>query len=453
MVKIKNYQKILLLFCSITLLTNFRITQAFEENNKLGAFNTQPLQELLEKPFYLFGNDKESAIPFFLKDFIDWDHQMIYDISYISQIENPFLEYSENIFKKTYLELSQTYQDKLHYKKNSTIFIKKAETKLFLDSISKKINQDPIDGKFKINETSKLSVLEKSQKGIRLKVDESYEKIKNSIIENPQSSYIPLVVIESLPDISTDNPDKYQIKKLIGVGKSDFTGSSQTRIHNIKTAAKQFNGLIIKPGEEFSFTTILEEVDESTGYKEELVIKKNQTVPEFGGGICQLSTTMFRAALNTGLKITERHNHSYPVHYYDPPGTDATVYIPQPDLKIKNITDDYLLIQTRIDELTKKFYIDFYSKEDLFDVELIGPEIVEKTSDGNLRTTLKQIVKNQAGQEVFQDIFNSFYDNPANYPSPSQIVLEKPKDWSGRQWDEYYEKFGAAIEEIKKGNL
>lgn len=191
-------------------------------------------------------------------------------------------------------------------------------------------------------------------------------------------------------------------------------------------------------------------MEESTGYKEELVIKKNQTVPEFGGGICQLSTTMFRAALNTGLKVTERHNHSYPVHYYNPPGTDATVYFPQPDLKIKNTTQDYLLIQTRIDKPAKIFYVDFYSKEDLFNVELIGPEIVERTPEGKLRTTLTQIVKDQQGQEVFQDVFKSFYDNPANYPSPNQIILEKPEDWSGRQWDEYYAKFGVMIEEMKK---
>ena len=259
-----------------------------------------------------------------------------------------------------------------------------------------------------------------------------------------------MAIKEESPEISTKNPDKYQIKELIGTGKSDFTGSTQTRIYNIETAAKRFNGLVIKPNEEFSFTTILGEVDETTGYKEELVIKKNQTVPEFGGGICQLSTTMFRAALNTGLKVTERHNHSYPVHYYNPPGTDATVYVPKPDLKIKNTTDDYLLIQTRIDKTTRKFYIDFYSREDLFNVELIGPEVVERTSEGKLRTTLKQIVKNKDDQEVFQDIFKSFYDNPANYPSPNQIITEKPKDWSGRQWDEYYAKFGGMIEELRK---
>jgi len=449
--KLINYPKILFLFLVLFIcLGSFKDAKAFEEKNKLGFFDNKPLQEILEKPFYLFGDNQDDAIPFYLKDFIEWDYQITYDSNYHSEIENPFINQEEDFSKNYYLELSQLYKEKLHYKKTSTIFLKENETKEFLDSIAKNINQAPIDGKFKIDENNQLSVLEKSQEGAILMVDTSYEKIKKSLLENPQALYISLAIKEESPEISTKNPDKYQIKELIGTGKSDFTGSTQTRIYNIETAAKRFNGLVIKPNEEFSFTTILGEVDETTGYKEELIIKKNQTVPEFGGGICQLSTTMFRAALNTGLKVTERHNHSYPVHYYNPPGTDATVYVPKPDLKIKNTTDDYLLIQTRIDKTTRKFYIDFYSREDLFNVELIGPEVVERTSEGKLRTTLKQIVKNKDDQEVFQDIFKSFYDNPANYPSPNQIITEKPKDWSGRQWDEYYAKFGGMIEELRK---
>ena len=448
----KSPKNLLLIFTLIILSSIFNDAQAFKEENKLGFFKNKPLQEILEKPFYLFGNNKENAIPFYLKDFIEWDYQLVYDTNYSSEIENPLLNNQNNLLKNAYLELGQLYENKLNYRKSSTIFLKETKTKKFLASISKNINQEPIDAKFTINNNKQVSILAKSQTGTELIIEDSYQKIKKKILKNPETSYIPLTVIKTPPEISSDNIKKYQIKELIGTGKSDFTGSSQTRIYNIETAAKKFNGLVIKPEKEFSFTAILGEVNETTGYKEELVIKKNQTVPEFGGGICQLSTTMFRAALNTGLKVTERHNHSYPVHYYNPPGTDATVYVPQPDLKIKNTTKDYLLIQTRIDKSAKKFYIDFYSKEDLFNVELIGPEIVERTPEGKLRTILTQIVKDQQGQEIFQDVFKSFYDNPDNYPNPNQIILEKPENWSGRQWDEYYAKFGMMIEEMKKKN-
>lgn len=446
----QNLSNLYLPFFILILLGNFFETKAYDEKNKIGFFDNKPLQEILDKPFYLFGENKDNAIPFYLKDFVDWDFQMIYDYGYHSEIEDPFFSYKDNFTENAYLELTQVYENKISYRKNSTLYIKEAATKEFLETISTKINREPVNAKFKMEEDNQLTILEQSQKGLELSIDESYQKIRENLSTNLQTSYIPLVVSEKEPAISSENPEKYQIKTLIGTGESDFTGSTKTRIHNIKTAAKKFDGIIIAPEEEFSFTTILGEVEEKTGYKEEMVIKKNQTVPEYGGGICQVSTTMFRGALNAGFEITERHNHSFPVHYYDPPGTDATIYVPKPDLRIKNTTENYLLIQTRIDEANRKFYIDFFSKEDLFDVELIGPEVVEKTSDGKLRTTLKQIVKDKEGKEVFQDVFKSFYDNPANYPSPSQIIISKPKGWSSRQWDEYYAKFGAMIEELKK---
>lgn len=447
--------KIYYLIISLLILGFFSSSvQAYDSNNKLGSFKNDTLQKILEKPFYLFGDDKDNAIPFYLKDFLNWNYEVVYDANYISEIEDPFISHQGDLLKNSYLELTQTFDEKLHYRKSSNIYIKEDEVKQFLESISKDINQDSINARFKIDsETKKISVLERSQEKIELEIDGSFQKIKNTLIDNFDISYIPLEINKSPAEISSENPEQYQIKELIGIGESDFTGSSSTRIHNIKTGAKRFDGLVLKPEEEFSFTTILGEVDETTGYKEELVIKKNQTVPEYGGGICQISTTMFRGALNSGMKITERHNHSYPVHYYDPPGTDATIYVPRPDLKFKNNTGNYLLLQTEMNEKDKKFFINFYSKEDLYEVELEGPEVTERTADGKLRTSLKQIVKNKkTGKEIFQDIFKSFYDNPDNYPSPDKIILNKPEDWSGKQWDEYYAKFGAIIEEMKKEN-
>jgi vancomycin resistance protein YoaR len=183
----------------------------------------------------------------------------------------------------------------------------------------------------------------------------------------------------------------------------------------------------------------------------ELVNKKNTTVPEFGGGICQVSTTMFRVALNTGLKITERHNHAYPVSYYNPPGLDATIYIPSPDLKFVNDTKNHILIQSRI-EGTKLFF-DFYGNPDGRQVELIGPTITEKTPEGKIRTILYQEVIDSNGNEIRKDVFKSFYDNHDNYPNPNDILRSKPEDWSGKQWDEYYAKYGSVIEQLNSQGL
>ena len=122
------------------------------------------------------------------------------------------------------------------------------------------------------------------------------------------------------------------------------------------------NCLLIKPGETFSAIKAIGTIDEENGFKKELVIKDNKTTPEFGGGLCQIGTTLFRAALGSGLPLAERRNHSYRVTYYEPAGTDATIYNPSPDLKFLNDTRGYVLIQTKIDGT--KLIFEFWGKRD-----------------------------------------------------------------------------------------
>ncbi|HLC63987.1 MAG TPA: VanW family protein, partial [Patescibacteria group bacterium] len=99
-----------------------------------------------------------------------------------------------------------------------------------------------------------------------------------------------------------------------------------------------------------------------TGYLPELVIKGDETIPEYGGGLCQIGTTVFRAALASGLPIVERRNHSYRVVYYEPAGKDATIYDPKPDFKSTNDTSQNILIQTRIEG--DNLYFDFWGTAD-----------------------------------------------------------------------------------------
>ncbi|MCX6744921.1 MAG: VanW family protein [Candidatus Parcubacteria bacterium] len=117
------------------------------------------------------------------------------------------------------------------------------------------------------------------------------------------------------------------------------------------------NGLIIPPGE-FSTVDAIGEVNAATGYFQEYVIKGDRTIPEYGGGLCQIGTTMFRVALYSGLPITERRPHSYIVSYYNPLGMDATIYGPHPDLRFNNDTGYNILLQIKIDgtELTFEFW-------------------------------------------------------------------------------------------------
>jgi vancomycin resistance protein YoaR len=168
------------------------------------------------------------------------------------------------------------------------------------------------------------------------------------------------------------------ITELVATGYSTYDGSPTNRRHNIATGIARFDGVLVQPGEEFSFGDQLGVVDASTGYKQELVIKEEGTIPEYGGGICQVSSTLFRAILFAGLPIVERHPHSYAVTYYAYPmgwGLDATVYPPQVDLVFKNDMATPILVQAYVDAENSSAYFKFYGTKDGRTVSMDGPYI------------------------------------------------------------------------------
>lgn len=184
---------------------------------------------------------------------------------------------------------------------------------------------------------------------------------------------IPVDTVKPQITVSESLAEK-GITDLIGVGYSTLKGSPANRIHNIKFGVSKFNGIIIAPEEEFSFIKVLGPVDAEHGWLPELVIKGDDTLPEYGGGLCQVSTTMYRAALYGGLPITARTNHSYAVSYYAYPygyGLDATVYEPWPDLRFTNDTGANILVQAYVDG-TDVYYV-FYGTNDGRYVQLSGP--------------------------------------------------------------------------------
>ncbi|MBT4384550.1 VanW family protein, partial [Candidatus Peregrinibacteria bacterium] len=169
-----------------------------------------------------------------------------------------------------------------------------------------------------------------------------------SAIHNEELS-VMLAVKEIMPEITVpDSLSAKGITDLVGVGYSSFSGSPYNRIFNINVGMDIFNGTILAPGEEFSFTTLMGPIDGAHGWLPELVILGDETKPEYGGGLCQVSSTMFRAALYSGLDISARKNHSYAVSYYARPfgyGLDATIYDPAPDFRFINDTAGHLIIQ------------------------------------------------------------------------------------------------------------
>ncbi|MGK0618574.1 VanW family protein [Meiothermus cerbereus] len=138
------------------------------------------------------------------------------------------------------------------------------------------------------------------------------------------------------------------IRQLLAEATTSFAGSSYERGYNIQLGASRLSGALIAPGETFSFAGAMGEVSERTGFKKAFVISGEQTVEGVGGGMCQVSTTLFRAAYFSGLPIVQRRPHSYQVRYYQPTGLDAAVFLPSLDLKFKNDTPGHLLIQSSV---------------------------------------------------------------------------------------------------------
>lgn len=207
--------------------------------------------------------------------------------------------------------------------------------------------------------------------------------------EKEQKIITPLT--RSEPKIKTSDVNNLGIKELIGRGTSRFKGSIASRAHNIALAAARLNGIIIAPGETFSFNDALGDVSIFTGYQQAYIIKDGKTILGDGGGVCQVSSTLFRAALKAGLAVAERRAHSYRVAYYEQdsgPGFDATVYSPTTDLKIKNDTPAHILIQTHADKKNSTLLFELYG-----------------TNDGRIATTTKPRVWDQTEPppDLYQD--------------------------------------------------
>ncbi|MDE3075950.1 MAG: VanW family protein [Chloroflexota bacterium] len=165
--------------------------------------------------------------------------------------------------------------------------------------------------------------------------------------------------------------------RLVAEGASNFGGSSNNRVHNIVLMAKKLNGTVVPDGAIFSFDDVMGDVGPDAGWAEGIVIVNHASEPGLGGGICQVSTTTFRAAFWAGLPIVERHDHAYPVPYYTqggaPEGFDATVWSPTLDLKFQNDSGAPLIVVTRVDLNGDNLYVDLFGKPTNRKVELIGP--------------------------------------------------------------------------------
>jgi len=337
------------------------------------------------------------------------------------------------------MSLSRRNADFMHV--NEKFSVDDDQLRIFLEEVAVRADIDPIDAKFGVDDNDAIITREKHQNGRTLNIDESVVQLHEGLenYSQDQSNTIALAYESVTPDVTAESASALGITTFLGEGRSDFSGSTKKRIHNIRTAASRFDGVVLAPEEELSFVELLGEVDGEHGFEKELVIKDKETKPEYGGGICQVSTTLFRNAIFTGMEITQRRNHSYPVHYYTPIGFDATVYVPAPDFRFKNNTPGYILMQPEIEGSELVFR--FYGTPDGRDVEMKGPIVTEKNEDGSMKTYFTQTVTDKNGETFIEKTFKSNYKSPKDYPNPNDVanadLTKKPSNWSNKQWKAY----------------
>lgn len=273
-------------------------------------------------------------------------------------------------------------------KNKAQLAFTESKLKTTFDKLKANINIEAKEARFKMVD-GKVAEFQQGQAGRTLEVAKTVAAMNEGLIGNKETT-VAVVVTAQKPQSAADSATELGITELVATGKTNFAGSPTNRRKNIANAVRLLNGLLIKPGEEFSLVKALSPIEISNGYLPELVIKGNRTIPEVGGGLCQVGTTMFRLALDAGVPILERRNHSYRVSYYEPPvGMDATIYDPKPDFRIKNDYDSALLLQARVSG--DNLIFDFYGTKDsrvattttpkLFNVTKPPPVKYIKTTD------------------------------------------------------------------------
>lgn len=227
-----------------------------------------------------------------------------------------------------------------------------------------------------------LTIIQPGEPGIRVDEAKAEQAILDAVSTSNRQVEIPFRTADPL--VTEDTLDELGIVDLLGVGKSDFSGSEDYRITNIIAGMNLLHGMLIAPGEEFSFNRAIGAINADNGFVEGYAIVQDRTQLEWGGGICQDSTTLFRAVFWAGLPITERWGHLFYISWYDQygygpygngPGMDATIFTGGPDLKFVNDTGHWLLLQTHVDTSIALAEIAIYGTSDGRVVSLEGPEI------------------------------------------------------------------------------
>lgn len=318
-----------------------------------------------------------------------------------------------------------------------------------LEELRTKIDRPSTDAVFDYDPaTLTVTRFEPDKDGLTINIMETNAQINQAIqqLENSDETVVTTsLIVQAKPankKLGDTNP--LGINERIGFGESNYRGSISSRVHNVSQASNILNYRIVKPGEEFSFNKALGDVSQATGFKPAYVIKSGQTVLGDGGGVCQVSTTLFRALLDSGLNISKRKPHSYRVGYYeqqgrigdysfaDLPGFDATVYSGDVDVRFINDSPGHVLIHFEVDPSTQHMTVSMYGTSDgrtaevsdykkwdarkapaaqyIDDPSLPPGKLVQiDWAVAGIRSSFKHTVKDKNGNILREDTYSSNY--------------------------------------------
>jgi vancomycin resistance protein YoaR len=234
------------------------------------------------------------------------------------------------------------------------------------------------------DDTSTLQNTLPSKTGRELNIEATLDAIQAALAGDQRM--VTLVVNSVEPTVNANaTGQQLGITRLITQATTYFKGSTAARLTNVRVAASRFHGIVIPPHATFSFNEFLGNVSTDDGFEEGLVIVGDRTIKGVGGGVCQVSTTAYQAALRAGFPIVERYPHGYRVSYYERgmgPGFDATVFSPYVDLKFVNDTEGHLLIETYFNQAAATLTFKFYGTPDDREVTFSEPVISDVTPHG-----------------------------------------------------------------------
>jgi vancomycin resistance protein YoaR len=246
----------------------------------------------------------------------------------------------------------------------------------FVSEISADVRVRPRNAHFRFID-GELQITDEGSPGRELLVGAAVDRINETVLS--ENREIELNVTEVLPAIRRETIVEMGIKELVGMGESNYGGSSANRTHNIVTAASILDGTLIPPGGVFSFVDAIGAIEEDQGFVQGYSIIGGRTVPNVGGGVCQVSTTVFRAAFFAGVPILERHSHAFRLAHYEAGsviGMDATIYGETgTDLRFRNDTPGHLLMQVEADNSTGALIVYLYGTKPDREVQLDGPHL------------------------------------------------------------------------------